>query len=159
MKFFDAEEYQLLCQALFSEYQRKILAVLPQARIEHIGASSIPNAVSKGDLDIFVGVDKPSLEASVTALKSLGCEEKQDTLRTGELCMLESVNDDDVAIQVVANGSQFEFFLAFRDALRQSPKLVAQYNQLKHDCKGMGMDDYRAQKAVFVERVLQDWVR
>lgn len=159
MKFFAATDYQLRCHALFNEYQRKISALLPQARIEHIGASSIPNAVSKGDLDIFVGVDKPSLEVSVAALISLGFEEKQGTLRTANLCMLESISGDDAAIQVVANNSEFEFFLDFRDALRQNPDLVAQYNRLKRDSEGMTMDDYRAKKSVFIEGVLKGLVR
>lgn len=156
MKFYAANHYQTRCHELFEHYQGKIAALLPHARIEHIGASSIPNAVSKGDLDIFVGVEKQNLETSVRALKPLGFEEKQDTLRTADLCMLESISGDDVAIQVVANCSQFEFFLAFRDALRQNPKLVEQYNQLKRDCEGMAMDDYRARKSVFVERVLKE---
>lgn len=119
-----------------------------------MGASSIPLAVSKGDLDIYIGVDSGDLESAVKILKGLGFEEKQDTLRTPELCMLESTANDDVAFQVVANGSEFECFLAFRDKLRANPELVQQYNALKMSCTGWSQDEYRLKKSAFVEHVL-----
>lgn len=130
MKFYSAEQYQASCEDLFLQYGREIQNLLPNARIEHIGASSIPSAVSKGDLDIFIGVESFELEYAVQTLTSLGFQEKDDTLRTSELCMLESTSTDDVAFQVVANGSEFECFLAFRNELRANSVLVQQYNEL-----------------------------
>ena len=153
MKFLRAEEYQEKCTEKFEYFHEKVIKLLPTARIEHIGASSIPGAVSKGDLDIFVGVQKSELELSVKALKLLGFKEKQNTLRTPELCMLESKTAD-VAFQVVANGSMFEDFLIFRDKMRKSPELVQQYNELKLSCTGWPHNKYREKKSVFVEKVL-----
>lgn len=107
MKFLTADSYQNKCQTLFELYSDKIKRLLPGARVEHIGSSSIPNAISKGDLDIFVGVDIDDLEASIPLLMTLGFREKLDTFRCPELCMLQAESED-VAIQAVANGSQFE---------------------------------------------------
>ena len=121
MKFYPAEQYQAACNELFVRYERDIKKLIPNARVEHVGASSIPSAVSKGDLDIFVGVDLGELEDVIERLTTLGFKEKLDTLRTPELCMLESTSSDDVALQVVANGSEFECFLWFRDKLRANP--------------------------------------
>ena len=101
MKFYRAIEYQRECCKRFSHYQKKITTLIPNARVEHIGASSIPNAISKGDLDIFIGVDALNLEVAVDKLRELGFREKPDTLRTSELCMMES-SFEDVAFQVVA---------------------------------------------------------
>ncbi|PMG97990.1 hypothetical protein BCU78_05025 [Vibrio lentus] len=56
MKFYPAEQYQAACHEMFERYERDIKKLLPTARVEHVGASSILLAVSKGDLDIFVGV-------------------------------------------------------------------------------------------------------
>jgi GrpB-like predicted nucleotidyltransferase (UPF0157 family) len=84
----------------------------------------------------------------------LGFKEKVDTLRTLELCMLESKSSDDVAFQLVANGSEFEFFLIFRDKLRANPSLVQQYNALKMSCEGLSQDDYRRKKSDFINHVL-----
>ena len=110
MKFYSAEQYQASCDERFLRYEREVKILLPQARVEHVGASSIPLAISKGDLDIFIGVESDELNAAIQLLATLGFQEKADTLRTSELCMLESTSGDDVAFQLVANGSEFEFF-------------------------------------------------
>ncbi|MFA0055587.1 GrpB family protein [Vibrio echinoideorum] len=154
MKFYPAEQYQAACYELFIRYEREIKKLIPNARVEHVGASSIPSAVSKGDLDIFVGVDLGELEDVIERLTTLGFNEKLDTLRTPELCMLESTSRDDVALQVVANGSEFECFLRFRDKLRANPALVQQYNTLKMSCEGWPQEEYREKKSVFIEHVL-----
>lgn len=155
MKFYPAEQYQVACNELFVRYEREIKKLIPNARVEHVGASSIPSAVSKGDLDIFVGIESIELECTVEQLTTLGFNEKLDTLRTPELCMLESTSGDDVALQVVANGSEFECFLTFRDKLRAGPALVEQYNALKMSCEGWSQEEYREKKADFIEHVLE----
>lgn len=154
MKFLHPEQYQAAHEALFLKYESAIKNLLPEARVEHIGASSIPRAISKGDLDIFVGVAVSQLDNNVRQLMTLGFQEKVDTLRTPELCMLESNAIEDVAIQVVANGSEFECFLTFRDALCSNTILVQQYNELKISCEGWSQDVYRQKKSAFIEWVL-----
>ncbi|CAM3198602.1 GrpB family protein [Vibrio neptunius] len=153
MKFYLPEEYQDLCRAQFQSYKRKVSLLLPNAVVEHIGSSAIPGAISKGDLDIYVGVEQSQFEQSVQTLTTLGFSEKQNTLRTSELCMLESKTDN-VAFQVVANGSQHECFLRFRDYLVSNPELVRHYNKLKQSCEGYSHEDYRTLKSDFIEQVL-----
>lgn len=154
MRFFNSEEYQAFNEKLFLRYKSKIEEVLPDVRVEHIGASAIPTAISKGDLDIFVGVEAFELERVVQLLVTLGFQEKVDTLRTPDLCMLEAISNEEVAIQVVSNGSEFEFFLIFRDKLRSNMSLVQQYNELKLSCEGLSQDAYRLKKSAFIEQVL-----
>ncbi|TOD65699.1 GrpB family protein [Vibrio parahaemolyticus] len=154
MQFYKADEYQASCENLYRKYEFEIAALLPDATIEHIGASSIPNAVSKGDLDILVGVNGNELEKAVKLLSTLGFNEKSNTLRTPELCMLENSSGSDVAFQVVVNGSEFDFFVGFRDKLRESPELVQQYNELKMSCIGWSHEEYRRKKSAFIALVL-----
>ncbi|MBE8565867.1 GrpB family protein [Vibrio sp. OPT20] len=154
MKFYPAEQYQAACNELFIRYERDIKKLIPNARVEHVGAASIPFAVSKGDLDIFVGVELGEFEDVIERLATLGFTEKLDTLRAPELCMLESTSGDDVALQVVANGSEFECFLRFRDKLRATPALVQQYNTLKMGCAGWSQEKYREKKSAYIEHVL-----
>lgn len=156
MKFFNPEQYQAKCNQHFVFYREKIINLLPLSRVEHIGASSVPGAVSKGDLDIFVGVEPTEIESTIVKLQSLGFEEKLDTLRTPELCMLEAPFEA-VAIQVVVHGSKYEFFLTFRDLLRSSSQLVEEYNKLKISCEGLTHAEYRQKKSAFVERVLVEY--
>ena len=154
MVFLETEQYQQRCAQLFNSYQKDISTLLPFAKIEHIGSSAIPNAISKGDLDIYIEVMSDQFEFAIEQLKTLNFIEKQNTLRTQELCMLESLNDDDVAFQIVVSGSIFTFFLAFKNKLIESPTLVNEYNQLKLQCSHLDPDQYRAIKSDFINRVL-----
>ncbi|EHN67977.1 GrpB family protein [Aliivibrio fischeri] len=153
MKFFKSDEYQTKCLEQYEYYRSEVLKLLPTARVEHIGASSIPGLISKGDLDIFIGVEVSEISNSILTLEQLGFEEKLNTLRTNELCMMESLSSD-VSFQIVSNGSEFESFLHFRDKLRAAPELVSEYNELKRRCTGFSQTDYRKVKSKFITRVL-----
>ncbi len=59
----------------------------------------------------------------------------------------------DVAVQIVAVGSKFEFFVEFRNRLQADPQLVHDYNALKKSFEGLSPDQYRAAKSQFMERV------
>ncbi|WP_202744184.1 GrpB family protein [Acinetobacter pittii] len=154
MVFLEPEQYQQRCAQLFNSYQKDISALLPFAKIEHIGSSAIPNAISKGDLDIYIEVMSEQFEFAIEQLKTLNFIEKQNTLRTHELCMLESLNNDDVAFQIVVTDSIFTFFLTFKNKLISSPKLVNEYNELKLQCSHLDPDQYRTIKSDFINRVL-----
>jgi len=154
MIFLEPEQYQKNCVQLFNSYQKDISILLPFAKIEHIGSSAIPNAISKGDLDIYIEVKSEQFEFAIEQLKTLNFIEKQNTLRTDELCMLESLNNDDVAFQVVVTDSVFTFFLTFRNKLMSLPLLVKEYNQLKFECSHLDPDQYRKIKSDFINRVL-----
>ncbi|MGK3628176.1 GrpB family protein, partial [Acinetobacter sp. A11] len=154
MVFLEPEQYQQRCAQLFNSYQKDISALLPFAKIEHIGSSAIPNAISKGDLDIYIEVMSEQFEFAIEQLKTLNFIEKQNTLRTHELCMLESLNNDDVAFQIVVTDSVFTFFLTFKNKLISSPTLVNEYNQLKLQCSHLDPDQYRTIKSDFINRVL-----
>ncbi|WP_227061235.1 GrpB family protein [Acinetobacter pittii] len=154
MIFLELEQYQERCAQLFNSYQKDISTLLPFAKIEHIGSSAIPNAISKGDLDIYIEVMPEQFEFAIEQLKTLNFIEKQNTLRTHELCMLESLNNDDVAFQIVVFGSIFTFFLAFKNKLINSPTLVNEYNELKLQCSHLDPDQYRTIKSDFINRVL-----
>ncbi|MFW6745669.1 GrpB family protein [Acinetobacter pittii] len=154
MIFLEPEQYQQRCTQLFNSYQKEISTLLPFAKIEHIGSSAIPNAISKGDLDIYVEVKSDQFEFAIAQLKTLDFIEKQNTLITHELCMLESLNNDDVAFQIVVTDSIFTFFLTFKNKLISSPTLVNEYNQLKLQCSHLDPDQYRTIKSDFINRVL-----
>lgn len=158
MKFYEAHHYQSKVNAIFELLKHDLDQSLKEARIEHIGSSAIVGAISKGDLDVFVGVLPENFEKSLETIERLGFIEKQGTLRTESLCML--VTDKyqyDVAIQLVVNGSQFEDFLRFRNIINQRPHLVAEYNILKQESEGMEPSSYRSKKNLFIERVLNSF--
>lgn len=156
MNLLDPSQYPFAAAAAFHAVETEVKNAIPLSRVEHVGASSIPGAVSKGDLDVCVIVAPAQHEQAVAALEALGYKVKVDTLRTPELCMLLSpVRDADVALQVIAEGSKFEFFMHFRDRLRADPLLVKQYNEVKWRSAGLGESGYREAKAKFIDTVLR----
>ncbi len=80
MIFFEPEEYQSRVSELFETVKSDVLQYISDVRLEHIGASSIKGAVSKGDLDIFVGVEKGQFNLVIKKLKEIGFTEKKNTL-------------------------------------------------------------------------------
>ena len=155
IRFLEAQQYQPGAIELFETVAAEIRVCLPDARIEHVGASSIPGAVSKGDLDVFIGVSRQRFARALALLRKLGYREKKGTLRTDALCMLETdKHGSDVAIQLVENGSRFEMFLTFRDRLRCDARLLQEYNEMKLGCSGLGEDAYRSRKSAFIEDAL-----
>ena len=81
LRFYAATEYQPSCHQKFVYYQRQLLALIPKAQVEHIGSSTIPHAVSKGDLDIYVAVDAVVFDSAIFIISSLGFVEKLDVQR------------------------------------------------------------------------------
>jgi GrpB-like predicted nucleotidyltransferase (UPF0157 family) len=155
MELLTASAYQGRAQEIADAEVVSIGRALPGMRIEHIGSSAIPGALSKGDIDLCVLVPAVQFEQALAGLERLGYREKFDTLRTDDLCMLVSPRQDiDLAVQLVVQGSEFEFFLTFRDALRASTQLVERYNQVKQQTAHLGEDEYRAAKSSFIEMVL-----
>lgn len=157
MKFLKASDYQPKVNSIFRILENELLEVLPKLRIEHIGSSSIPNAVSKGDLDVYISIRQSQFIEVLEIIKSIGFEEKKDTLRTDKLCMLVTDKYDyDVAIQLVVEGSEFENFILFRDLLRMSPQLVDEYNSLKLASVGLSEDEYRMKKSKWIKGVIDN---
>ena len=55
--------------ALFVQLKHDLDQSLKDARIEHIGLSAIVGSISKGDLDVFVGVKVENFEKSLETIK------------------------------------------------------------------------------------------
>ena len=155
MLLLEPSEYQADLAARFAEVCAAVSNLVPGGRIEHIGSSAIPGAISKGDLDVCLIVPQAAHANAVSRLIAHGYHEQQDTLRTPELCMLNSpAGAAEHAVQVVAAGSEFEDFLQFRDALLANPELVSQYNAVKTQSSHLGHEQYRAAKSAFITTVL-----
>lgn len=157
MQLLAPADHQPRAQAAFEAVVRELALLLPDAHVLHIGASAVPGAISKGDVDICVAVNLASHAVAAARLQAAGYTVKSDTLRAPELCMLVSPRRDiDLALQLVASGSAFAAdFVDFRDALRADASLVERYNALKRQHAMEGPEHYRAAKSRFIESVLR----
>ncbi len=155
MKILHPNDYQQKTQRIFENARTALAAALPKARIEHVGASAIPGAHSKGDVDICVCVAAEEFAVALTTIQGLGYVIKTDTMRAPQLCMLDWPDASlGLAVQLIERGSEFEFFFAFRDALLADPALVEAYNRVKHEAALLGDEEYREAKSVFIGCVL-----
>jgi GrpB-like predicted nucleotidyltransferase (UPF0157 family)/GNAT superfamily N-acetyltransferase len=155
VKFLEPEAYRPLAREVFDQLCPRIRQVFPAARVEHIGSSSIEGAISKGDLDIFVGVEPEGFEDALAAIESLGFRIKTESFRNESLCPFESdAYPLPVGLQLVVNRSEFEFFLTFRDRMNTDGKLRSEYNRLKQQASDISDEEYRRVKSQFIESVL-----
>lgn len=156
MGFFEPDQVGVGADLLYQKWKAIIESRLPFSRVEHIGSTAITGAITKGDVDLYVEVPPESHVEAVKALEELGFRIKPNTHRDAELCMLESTESRDLALQVVARGSVYEFFIEFRDALNADKELVQRYNALKVSSSSCSEKDYRHKKSMFIDSVLTD---
>lgn len=143
-------------EALYASLVGRLQPKLPQADIQHIGATAIPGCLTKGDLDLVVRVPEECFHHADDVLGSMFAR-NTGSVRSESFAAFEIENSEPhVGIQLVAINSSFDFFPHFRDALRQSPELVGAYNNLKKRYNGAPMQSYRDAKNDFVSVVLEN---
>lgn len=128
---------------------------LPEtADIQHVGATAIDGCATKGDLDIAVRVTPDSFEAARAYLDRTH-PKNTGSVRTDSFAAYEqSSATPALGVQLVVVGSEFDLFLAFREALRANPEKVTRYNALRRAFDGRPMVEYRAAKSAFIREVL-----
>ncbi len=139
----------------------EVLAIWLTGPIEHIGSTAVPGLVAKPILDLMAGVE--SLEQSQPAIEAVAhlsyvyfpyrtevmhwfCK-PSPAIRTHHLHL------------VPVNSQLWMERLAFRDFLRQHPRVAAEYSELKRVLAARHRYDreaYTEAKEPFVRRVLAE---
>lgn len=137
----------------------RALAPWLEGGIHHIGSTAIPGIAAKPDIDIMAGVrDLEEARAAFEPLFELGYEETPHRPRTHHFS--KPVGGPWThQLHLTEPGSDLWVErLAFRDALRADPELVAEYQALKlrmAEAEQRGGEAYSAvTKRPFVARVL-----
>jgi GrpB-like predicted nucleotidyltransferase (UPF0157 family) len=119
-------------ECILDRLSGQIRSLLPNAELYHIGATAIPGALTKGDVDVLLRVSPDRFAATVDALLP-HFQIKQQVNWSAEFA---SFGDDTgyelpVGIQVVATGSELDFLLFLRDYLIANREALEEYNRLK----------------------------
>lgn len=151
VNFKPSEEFLDKANKLFKEQKMRILSVIPNAKIEHIGSTAIAGSVTKGDLDINVRVPIDDFNDAISKLKGLYEINQPENWNEG----FASFKNDalDLGVQLTVVGSKADDFVKLRDILINNPALAAEYNQMKQKCEGQDMDEYRKAKADFFQKL------
>jgi GrpB-like predicted nucleotidyltransferase (UPF0157 family) len=134
--------------AIFARRRAELEALLPGARIEHVGSTAVPGSLTKGDLDICVIVEGGEFERASRVLADR-FEIHQPENWSATLASFTAPSEDgiDVGVQLVPAGSTDELnFVGWRDRLRADPELRARYDEVKRRHRTDGIDAYRAAK-------------
>ena len=150
----ETEIRQSVCAA-FDETRALLEALLPQARIEHVGSTAVPGSITKGDLDICVLVAPGAFESADDVL-ARRFRRNAGSDRSGSFAsfVAGAVGRVPVGIQLVRCGGPEDDFLRWRDLLRGSPQTLEAYNDLKRQWHGRPHDQYRRAKSRFIEGAL-----
>jgi GrpB-like predicted nucleotidyltransferase (UPF0157 family) len=153
-----ADEVRDLAETVFHEHRDAVLAIVPDAEVEHVGATAVPGALTKGDVDLVVRVRGPDFAAAVEALRGrYAVHQPHNWTPTLASFKAPHATGLEVGIQLVVEGSDADgFFGPFRDALIRSPGLLAEYNDLKQRLDGLEYERYTERKGEFIERILRE---
>ncbi|PGZ90952.1 GrpB family protein [Bacillus sp. AFS029533] len=135
--------------------QRKLInGLLPEADVQHVGSTAIPNSLTKGDLDIQVRVIPEQFQKAVNELKNV-FELNEGSIKTDTFRAFKNdSNDPPLGVQLTIVDSEFDFFWKFRDILLLNDAYRVEYDNLKRKFEGKEMDDYRECKNKFFEKLM-----
>ncbi|MCY8940266.1 GrpB family protein, partial [Peribacillus frigoritolerans] len=104
---------------------------LPEADVQHVGSTAVPNCLTKGDLDIQVRVTTEQFQMAVQTLSAL-YELNEGSVKTDSF---RAFKDDStvppLGVQLNVINSEFDFFWKFRDVLLINDKYRKEYDDLK----------------------------
>jgi GrpB-like predicted nucleotidyltransferase (UPF0157 family) len=153
--FIPSEEYLQRIAVLVEEHRKKILRLVPTARVEHIGGTSIPGLLTKGDLDLQVSVLAPEFDRSVVLLQTqYSTHQLENWTESYASFKIEDSADIPVGVQLVIEDSESDIFVKSRDLLLAQPEKVAELNRLKQSHAGGDMDTYIKNKGEFFTALL-----
>lgn len=147
-----AEHFERAARAEFESERSKIARLLPEADVRHIGGTSVPGALTKGDLDIQVRVSPERFAPAVSRLRQIYATVNEDVwdaefavfaARPGPL-------PEPTRISIAAVGSLYDRNGAgLWDLVAAHPPLLRRYNDLKKKHVAEGRQAYEDAKAAF----------
>lgn len=154
--FLPEESIRERVEAAFSHHRLRLLALLPDADVQHIGSTAVPGSLTKGDLDIQLRVSADTFAAADALL----AQHYERNLGSAHSPTFSSFKDDTtdppLGIQLTVAGAPEDFFCRIRDYLIAHPEEHERYNTLKRRFQGALMTDYRAAKSAFMESLLAE---
>jgi GrpB-like predicted nucleotidyltransferase (UPF0157 family) len=146
------EEIRERVGVAFAARRAELEALLPGARVEHIGSTAVPGSLTKGDLDICVIVAAADFErASGVLAGRFRVHQPENWSPTLASFTAPPAEGIEVGVQLVPAGSDDERrFVGWRDRLRADPALRARYDELKLRHRAEGMDAYRSAKEAII---------
>ena len=150
-----ADELKPQVQRVLSQVAAQLEALIPGTELHHIGATAIPGALTKGDIDVLLRVSGTRFQTVVDRLKRHFTIKQPANWTPG----FASFGDDTsfelpLGVQVVVKDAREDFLLFLRDYLISHPEALAEYNRLKMTHAAEGPEGYWKAKDRFLAKIL-----
>jgi GrpB-like predicted nucleotidyltransferase (UPF0157 family) len=153
--FLEQSHFHEQAEKTFLEQKEKILRLLPEADVQHVGSTAIPNSLTKGDLDIQVRIPAEMFTAAVKKLSTLYAVNKGSV----QTDYFHAFQDDTTAlplgVQLTVIGSELDIFWKFREVLFANDAYRTEYDELKKAYEDKSMEAYREAKQQFFARLME----
>jgi len=157
--FKPSSNYFAKANKVFEEQRARINKLIPYTDIQHVGSTSIPNSVTKGDLDLTIRVPRGKFKQAVEELQSIyGINQPENWSDTFASFKDEKNLGIDFGAQLVVKNSKSDDFIKLRDILLKNSDLVEELNAIKIRYEGKSMVDYRKEKADFFQKLREKFL-
>jgi GrpB-like predicted nucleotidyltransferase (UPF0157 family) len=135
---------------------RVIRTLAPNSEVEHIGATSVPGALTKGGVDLLVRVSEADFQDALARLAARYAPHYPDDWTSSLASFKEQPERDlPVGVQLVVAGSEDDrLFVSWRERLLSDPDLLDRYNSFKASHEGDEYEEYTEAKAGFIAGIL-----
>jgi len=135
---------------IFEIEKNRIKNIFPSAIIEHVGASSVPDLLTLGDLDIQIRTEKNEFDKIIKLFHNF-YHPHYPELWTNEFAIFHQKDHPiiELSIMVTVIDSPDDEFHSWRDRLINDLELRRKYNTLKLNYEGKPLADYKKARVEF----------
>jgi GrpB-like predicted nucleotidyltransferase (UPF0157 family) len=144
----------------FHRFERKLRSLIPTARIEHVGSTSVPGMEAKPIIDVSVGLP-PGTRVRVDAARAIGLEFRSVSSESTHFVFRDKDGGHVAHVHVNPRDSEPELsLLRFRDFLRGHNSVAREYTETKRSilAANPSREGYTRAKSPFI-RGLEGRVR
>jgi GrpB protein len=140
-------------RAALRRERERLAALAPGSELVLTGASSLPGALTRGDIDLHLRVPPAAWTATVAALSGAYRVVKPE-IWSSTLATFAAPDDDLVGIAATPVGSAHDVrFTAAWERLASDAGVLTAYNDLKRSHAAGELEEYLAAKGAFFEKL------
>ena len=153
ISFRPSSEFRAEAERAVAAHGAEIAALLPGAEAEHVGSTSIPGALTKGDVDLLVRVPAERFADAVERLRERYAVHQPENWSPTYASFTDPGDHTGIQLAVAGSGddTMFERLYAL---FRERPELLEDYNALKRRHEGGDPEAYWREKQAFIEALL-----
>ncbi len=152
----EASQVSEVAETLFQTIQKRILSALPEAEVFHVGSTSIPDLLTKGDLDVQVRLAEANYQRA-HQLFSSWWELNLGGFTEGGASFKDDSLEPDLGVHLTIKNGPADIQWRFTEVLKRREDMRREYSQLKRACEGeeIHSDNYLSAKDRFFAKLEQ----